>query len=410
MNAKSVYVHLPFCKTKCPYCDFTTSTIGKVNDSSREKLRTYINALLNEIDMRCEPLRDSDSKPVIKTIFFGGGTPSLHSAQEIDEILSKLRKYFIFDSDIEITLEANPGTVNKEKLAELKNIGINRISIGAQTFDEKLLIKLARGHTVKETFEAVEDTIDMGFKSWSLDLIYGLPKQNLESWQNTISTALNFNPPHISAYALSIESGTPFAKIYKNSSHVDIPQEESLVNMYKIANERFSERKIYRYEISNWARTGHEAKHNLTYWRAEEYYAFGVSAHGYLNSYRYENTKDLKLYLDALMSSPIQSETQASWHGNDIGSDNDTEGSNCMGQCVTNLMYIDEQERVEEEIMLKLRLETGITLSTAIIEKLDMDKLKFFTQKGLINRTENNIKLSTEGMLMSNKIIAGLIS
>jgi oxygen-independent coproporphyrinogen-3 oxidase len=367
---ESIYIHLPFCKTKCPYCDFASYA-----ENDRSKFKNYLDALLKEIDLSAAKLT---CKQKIKTIFFGGGTPSVHSAGEIKMISDKLREYFIFDASAEITLEANPGTVDKNHLQEFKDIGINRISVGVQSFDEGLLSKLGRGHSLNDTYRTLEDIIDLGFQSWNLDLIYGLPKQDLKSWYRSVDTALGFNPPHISMYALSIESSTPYGSMYKDSKHPDLPEEDILVDMYIKAHEKFEAQGILRYEISNWAKPGHEARHNLTYWRAQEYLAFGLGAHGFLNSIRYANTRNLAEYLN---------------------------GHQYMEQ-----KFINEDEHLEEEIMLKLRLREGLLLDAKISRRIDADKLEKFKKAKLIKQCDNNISLTTEGILLSNKVIGELLS
>lgn len=377
-HPKSIYIHLPFCKTKCPYCDFASFT-----ESSKEIFASYINALLQEIDYRCRDL--GPEKPEIETIFFGGGTPSVHSASEIEEILSKLKEYFLFADDIEITLEANPGTAYKAKLKGFQELGINRISFGAQTFDEDLLLKLGRGHSLADTYQTLENIIDLDFESWSFDLIYGLPGQSLESWQATLDEALKFKPPHISAYALSIEKNTPYGSIYKNSEHPDLPLEDELVQMYEKAHSEFEKHGLTRYEISNWSVPGREARHNLTYWRAEEYFAFGLSAHGYFQQYRYANTRDLKEYIANI------------------------EQGNFAAINVSH-EYIDAETKLEEQLMLQIRLKEGLNLESNLIKIVNLDKLNFFLDQGLIEKSDQKIRLSTKGVLLSNRVIAELAS
>ena len=194
---KSIYIHLPFCKTKCPYCDFASFT-----ERNLDIQESYLEALYNEINFFFKKHKISKEDTNIISIFFGGGTPSIHSAKQISRILEQLKSLCHFDENIEITMEANPGTIDLEKLCEFKETGINRLSIGAQSFNQKLLDKLARGHTVDETFEIIEYIKKVNFKSWSFDLIYGLPKQSLKELEETIKTAVSLGSPHISAYAL----------------------------------------------------------------------------------------------------------------------------------------------------------------------------------------------------------------
>ena len=384
MQAKSIYIHLPFCKTKCPYCDFASFVEDK-----EKRFQEYFKALFNEIDYRCQ---NFSTKPSIETIFFGGGTPSLHEAEEFVEIFLRLKKYFEFTQDIEITLEANPGTVSQAKLEGYLQQGINRLSLGVQTFSEKLIKYLARGHSVTEAKEIISLVKNIGFKSWSIDLIYGLPQQTRQDWLETIQVALSFEPPHVSSYALSIEANTPFGSIYKDSSHPDLPLEDDVVEMYYELNSRLENSGLERYEISNWAKPGHEAAHNLTYWQAQEYFAFGLSAHGYINSKRYANTRDMQAYLDKF-SKHNMPQSKAEYL---IDADEITES-------------LDKEKMLEERIFLALRLKKGLELTDAILEKIDSKKLEEYIAKAYLHEEKNRLKLDEKALMISNQIIFELI-
>lgn len=385
--AKSLYLHLPFCKTKCPYCDFASFT-----DKSKTQYEDYFKALSNEIDFRCSAFKE---KVDLKTIFFGGGTPSIHDADELKIVFHKLREYFNFDDTTEITLEANPGTVDQNKLKSFKELGINRLSLGVQSFDEDLLGNLARGHSVAEAKNIIKLVKEIGFKSWSIDLIYGLAHQSLEQWQASIQEALSFNPPHISSYALSIEANTPFGSIYKNSEHPDLPQEENIVKMYLYLNQELERQGLKRYEISNWSKIGHEAQHNLCYWHADEYYAFGLSAHGYISTKRYQNTRDLSEYYNRFLTDfkPEIIEEQETFRIQDHEINE----------------YINEEKALEEKIFLNLRLKSGLQLDSKLEEKMNMDKLRIFIDQGFIENTDNRLVLTEDALMISNKIIFELI-
>ena len=384
MQAKSIYIHLPFCKTKCPYCDFASFVEDK-----EKRFQDYFQALFNEIDYRCH---NFSNKVPIKTIFFGGGTPSLHEAGEFAKIFLKLKEYFDFDKDIEITLEANPGTVSQAKLEGYLQEGINRLSLGVQTFSERLIKHLARGHSVTEAKEIIALVKSIGFKSWSIDLIYGLPEQTMQDWLETIQIALGFEPPHVSSYALSIEANTPFGSIYKDSSHPDLPIENDVVEMYYELNSRLENNGLERYEISNWAKPGHEASHNLTYWQAQEYFAFGLSAHGYINSTRYANTREMQAYLDKFSK---QNLIQA--QGNFLIDENEITEN------------IDKEKMLEEKIFLALRLKKGLELTDAILEKIDSKKLEEYIAKAYLHEENNQLKLDEKALMISNQIIFELI-
>lgn len=390
MPAKSIYIHLPFCKTKCPYCDFASFV-----EDETSKQQAYIDALNREIDLR---LRDYDfESDLIETIFFGGGTPSIHNQKQLRQILDKLQQYFRFNKNVEVTLEANPGTIDLNKLIEFREIGINRISIGVQTFDEKLLQKLGRGHSVQDSFKVIEDIKNAGYNSWSFDLIYGLPQQDLESWNKTLDISLDLATPHISAYALSIEERTPFGAIYKNSYHQDLPNEDLVIEMYSLANEKFENTGLLRYEISNWAKANFEAKHNLTYWQAEEYFAFGLSAHGYIDRTRYKNVRELKNYMDFFLDSESMNKKVL------------TEQKYNLAFSEENFI-IDNREKLEEQILLGLRLTKGLVLDQDTLKLINEDSLKKYLNQGFLEIIENNLRLTNKALMVSNKIIGALLA
>jgi oxygen-independent coproporphyrinogen-3 oxidase len=378
--AKSIYIHLPFCKTKCPYCDFASGT-----EKNPEIWQKYQQALINEIKLFMQ-INQLGTKPEIDTIFFGGGTPSIHQASYLKKILETLSVYFDFSlTASEITLEANPGTIDLEKLLEFKDIGINRISLGIQSFDKELLDKLGRGHTLKESRQALKDIISCKFNSWSLDLMYGLPKQTLNSFESSIKEALEYQPPHISAYALSIEASTPYAKIYQSTSHPDLPLENELSQMYESLNTKLESTGLNRYEISNWSKAGHESRHNLCYWHAHEYFAFGLGAHGYFNSVRYANTKDLNEYLQQYLKKPATLTRVSEDH-------------------------ISQPEKLEEKVFLGLRLEQGLKLSEELKPILDLNQLELLIDLKFITLDQyDNLKLAPKGFFVSNTIIGKLL-
>ncbi len=383
-TGKSCYIHLPFCKTKCPYCDFASFT-----DNENDKYQKYFKALINEIQFRSQNLT---TRPKLKTIYFGGGTPSIHNGADVKNILAALKKYYDFDQSIEITLEANPGTINQTKLESFLAAGVNRISLGVQTFSEELIGYLARGHTVSEAIEAIKIIKSLAFDSWSLDLIYGLPHQSLEDFSKSIDTALSFDPPHISSYALSIEPNTPFGSIYKDSSHKDLPQEDKVLKMYFLLNKKLEDAGLLRYEISNWASFGQESKHNLCYWLAQEYYAFGLSAHGFVDKKRYANTRNFDDYQERFLN--IKAEY--------------TESGFFINQ-EEILELIDDNKALEEQIFLSLRLKQGLKLNAKIEEKINMAKLNSFCEQGYLSLKNRNLSLNEKALMISNKIIFELI-
>ena len=396
LKARSIYIHLPFCKSICPYCDFASYA-----NKSAEMKATYLAALKTEIravgellgNIFCNGGAESASKFTIDTVFFGGGTPSIHSSREIEEILNVLKEYVVFSDDVEITLEANPGTVDLEKLQAFKDIGINRLSIGAQTFNQDILSKLARGHTVEETFEIIDLIKKVNFKSWSFDLIYGLPHQSLDDWKSTLELALEKGSPHLSAYALSIEPITPFGSIYGSSEHPDLAGEDALAEMYEVCNQMLKERGLNRYEVSNWAKGGHESRHNLCYWKADEYLAFGLSAHGYLRGYRFAHTRDIEEYI-RLFTQPVDIIQKALR----------------TGTIYEDYKFIGKKEALEEEIMLGLRLSTGLEKRNEILSLLNREKINTLINEGFILEYPDRFSLSEKGYFLSNGVISYILA
>lgn len=282
----SLYVHIPFCKRKCNYCDFP-SYAGKEN-----YIPDYIEALKAEVGY-ISSLYDS---PEISTIYVGGGTPTLLSDGNLQTIFDSLRKDFTIAKDAEITVEANPGTVTKEKLSAMFGAGVNRISLGAQTFNNRMLKKLGRIHLAHETRDAFALIREAGFKNVNIDLIFSLPGENLKDWKETLKQTLVLSPEHISTYNLQIEEGTPFYG-EKLEGSLKMPSEELELEMYEYAISSLKDSGYHHYEISNFAKEGHECLHNIAYWTLKDYIGIGAGAHSYLNGSRIGNTPILEKYL-----------------------------------------------------------------------------------------------------------------
>jgi oxygen-independent coproporphyrinogen-3 oxidase len=314
----SLYLHIPFCTHRCAYCDFNTYA------GQESLIPAYVGALVQEINFVGNKLRTTQSsnyttKP--HTIFFGGGTPSLLSPKQFESIFKAIHNNFTLTEDGEITIEANPGTVSYENLLKLRKIGINRISYGVQSANTEELRMLERAHNFFDVLEAVTSARKAGFDNLNLDLIYGLPEQTLQTWQTTIQRILDLHPEHISAYALTLEHGTPFGR-WATKGLLPLPDPDLAAEMYEWAGETLEANGYVQYEISNWSKIKDESsnqapssfipqnssfacKHNLQYWRGLPYLAFGAGAHGYANGYRYSNVLGIKTYIDRLTNSPI---------------------------------------------------------------------------------------------------------
>jgi oxygen-independent coproporphyrinogen-3 oxidase len=374
----AIYIHIPFCKTHCPYCDFAVWVISHPR---------HANTIEAYIDSLCLEIKDRSHGEYIQTIYFGGGTPSILSSDQLSRIMQTLKENFQVSHQAEITLETNPGTVDLEKLKSIRQLGFNRLSIGVQTFDSELLQKLARGHNKEDALKTLSWAKEAGFENISLDLIFGLPGQSMSSWEDTIDQALSEQIQHISCYALTIEEGTPFHKMYSNSNHTHtnsaknsvIPSEEITVQMYEKLQVKLLEKGFEQYEVSNFAKTGFQSKHNLTYWRNEEFYGYGVSAHEFIKGERKSHNRNLEEYIQNPHSQIIL-------------------------DCNPAL----------EELMLKLRTNEGLNL-IEYQKKFDINlltqkekQIKQFQEAELIILSENNLKLTSKGFILSTYLIGEL--
>lgn len=297
----SVYLHIPFCTHRCAYCDFNTYA------GQQHLLPAYVDALCREINWVGAL---APQGLVVHTVYFGGGTPSLLSPRQFDVILGALNRVFQVSSDAEFTVEANPGTVSAEGLRELRGLGINRISLGVQSANGEELRTLERRHTYLDVLEAVSAARRAGFDNVSLDLIYGLPEQTLDTWQRTVERVLQLGPDHLSAYSLTLEHGTPFGR-WTSRGLMPSPNADLAADMYEWFSERLSRAGYLQYEISNWGRSGSACRHNLQYWRALPYLGLGAGAHGYAGGYRYSNVLRIKTYVDRMQPSPAISATRS---------------------------------------------------------------------------------------------------
>jgi oxygen-independent coproporphyrinogen-3 oxidase len=311
----SIYIHIPFCTHRCAYCDFNTYA------GQESLIPAYVDALIREIEfVGRRTTKLPNYQTTIHTVFFGGGTPSLLSSAQLGKIFLALQRSFNLLEDSENTIEANPGTVSFEELKKLREIGINRISFGVQSANTEELRMLERAHDFFDVIEAVASARKAGFDNLNLDLIYGLPGQSLKTWQTTVKRIVDLHPEHISAYALTLEHGTPFGR-WSARGLLPLPDPDHAAEMYEWASESFEANGFTQYEISNWAihvegqktkvRTDlrhstfdfvptFACRHNLQYWRSLPYLAFGAGAHGYANGYRYSNVLRIKTYIERL--------------------------------------------------------------------------------------------------------------
>lgn len=359
---KSAYIHIPFCSNKCNYCSFVSYTNLKSKDA-------YIDCLISEI-------KKSYKNELMETIYFGGGTPSKLTIDDFNRIL----KLFNLNDKTEITAEINPEDANENYFKALKEVGINRISIGIQTFDDKLLKAIGRRHTKDEAIKAVKSTQNAGFKNVSIDLIYGLPGQTLNDFSDTLDKALHLNIQHISLYGLKIEEGSKFYNTMPDS----LPDNDEQAEMYLHAVQQLTKNGFEHYEISNFSKESFESKHNLTYWDNEQYYGFGAAASGYEDGTRYTNQSSIEHYIE-----------------------NPT--------LKASVMELSKENKIEEEIFLGFRKTEGID-TNRINEKFGVDfnkNYKKIIDKYVLSKhmetTKTGYKLTLEGLLLSNDILSEFI-
>jgi oxygen-independent coproporphyrinogen-3 oxidase len=288
---EAAYLHIPFCRQRCHYCDFATGL------GTRELIETYVQMLCREIGSSYRYRHLAGDPRPLTSIFFGGGTPSLLTVEQLGRILTQLRERIPFHPDCEISLEANPGTLTREQLAGYRELGVNRISLGVQAFQPELLAACGRLHGVEEVYEAVADLQAAGFENFNLDLIFGLPYQTLEHWQQSLRAVLEINPTHVSVYDLTIEPGTRFGRMYRPGA-APLPSEETTVAMYLMARELLTEAGYIHYEISNFARPGYACRHNRVYWENRPYFGFGMGSVGYEGGRRIQQPKTLYHYFE----------------------------------------------------------------------------------------------------------------
>ncbi len=375
----SIYIHYPFCKSKCPYCDFNSHVRDNV------EYERFTNAYLREIEFFAPHLKDR----AIKTIFFGGGTPSLMPIKMVEKILEKITATWNLDENCEITLEANPTSFESEKFKDLKQVGINRLSIGVQALNDSDLKFLGREHSAKEAISTIKKAAEI-FDNFSFDLIYARPTQTLESWRAELKQALEFNTKHLSLYQLTIEKGTKFFGEFKQKKFI-MPDENLSADFYEMTNQITSDAGFELYEISNYAKKNFECKHNLVYWQGGDYLGIGAGAHSRVFLDGEKNRKAIMMTHEPL-----------AW----------LNGAEKNGAAIQTNTEISPYELTEELTLMALRLKNGIEnkifyeiLQKNLPEIFDYEKLQKLENQGLINITKNSIKITKDKRILSNAII-----
>ena len=394
-----LYIHIPFCMKKCAYCDFLSGP------APRETIDRYVTALVAEI-RQYQKLAENYR---VTTIFFGGGTPSILSGGQMKEIFAALRDVFEIQADAEITMEANPGTVTEENLLAYRACGINRISFGLQSVDDKELKLLGRVHTMRQFEESYDLARKTGFQNINVDLISAIPGQTVESWEHTLDTVIRMNPEHISAYSLIIEEGTPFYEIYGENAKEEqdsrcekcladdgkqmdigknfpkLPDEEAERRMYELTAEKLEAAGYLQYEVSNYAKPGYACRHNKGYWQRVEYLGIGTGAASLIENERYQHISDTDLYIRA---------------------------NGKLDRIEEEKETLDWNAQVEETMFLGLRMKEGINKQKfreryhREIQEVYGEVLGKLKEEGLLREEEERICLTKRGNDLSNYVLA----
>lgn len=365
-----VYLHIPFCKSRCSYCDFATDVYR-----SADAVERYVDALVKEIGLFKTAGIEAD------TIYFGGGTPSLLTSDQVERILTAVRSKFAISPDAEVTMEMNPATVTPATLAAYRRLGINRASFGVQTFDDTELKRLARGHDAQDARDTLRMLREAGFDNISFDLIAGLPRQTLTDWERNLDEALSLAPEHLSLYLLEIHEGTPLAEQIR-SERQPLPDESLAADMFELMLDRVQGAGFGQYEISNFSKPGRESRHNSKYWTLDAVFGFGVSAHSFDGHERYANERDTAAYVNLIEK---------------LGSAED---------------YREQTDVASEFAFLGLRLNRGIDLADYKkcfghdLRERYAEDLERLTDAGLIELENGTLRLTRRGMLYSNEVFA----
>lgn len=354
----SAYIHLPFCRRRCFYCDFAIVAVGERNESSAARIDStmdgYVDSVCTEIAFTFRRWPPPNKVRPLKTLFFGGGTPSLLPAHHLARIIDTLERCCGLENNVEISMEMDPGTFNRVSLGEFVNCGVNRVSLGVQAFHDDFLKACGRSHGLQDVYDAIDIIHRSGLKNWSLDLISSLPHQTLELWEESLRKAVDAVPAHISVYDLQVEEGTKFGIWYKPGQH-PLPNEESSAAFYRLASSLLREAGFEHYEISNYAKPGYQCCHNLVYWKNLPYYAFGLGATSFIHGQRFSRPRKWKEYGDFVKGLELCTSGQVQGRGHFM---KNPEPSTSDGN-VTDTV----EDRLCDTIMLSLRLARGLDLT-----------------------------------------------
>ena len=375
----AAYIHIPFCRRRCYYCDFPISVVGDRGNAAATMVEEYLTALIRDIQ-----LTDGTGQP-LTTVFFGGGTPSLLSPRQLGEVISAIALKFGIDRDAEISMEIDPGTFDRDRLKGYLAAGLNRFSLGVQTFDEELLKICGRSHTRSDVLSAVDIIKQLDIKNFSLDLISGLPHQTIEHCRSSLEQAIAISPVHLSCYDLVLEPVTAFGKQYQPGS-TPLPDDEATANMYRLTQQTLTAAGYQHYEVSNYARLGYECRHNRIYWENQPYYGFGMGAASYIGGKRFSRPRTRQEYYEWLEAG-----------------------------AVVDTPEISATDYLLETLMLGLRLSEGVELDRfePQVRHSILDCIKPYLKRDWVElvSSDRGVRLclsDPEGFLFSNTILARL--
>jgi oxygen-independent coproporphyrinogen-3 oxidase len=382
MQPLGLYVHIPFCAAKCVYCDFDSH-------AGREHLiPAYVQALVEEMRLWSRVARGRS----VQTLYFGGGTPSLVSLERLGAVTRALRDAFAVRDDAEVSLEANPGTVDERYLRGLRDLGFNRLSLGVQSFDDRELQALGRIHSAEDAREAYRAARAAGFDNVNLDLIFGLPGQRLAEWRPSLKEALRLGPEHLSLYTLTVAEGTPLACDVAQG-RVPAPDPDRQADMYVWAEDHLAAAGYDHYEISNWSLRGRRCRHNVAYWENREYLGLGAGAHSHLDGRRFANIATPEQYVAIVENAGASG----------------TSGQSHMPQLVS-VETVDEALAMADTLIMGLRLSEGVSLSafrerfgTELTERYG-EKVPDLLSSGLLEMTDGRLRLTRRGRLLGNEV------
>ena len=389
-----MYIHIPFCSLKCSYCDFNSYA------GQEERVRPYVDALIVEMGLWSHCARGRR----VATVFFGGGTPSLLPIDELERVISAIRERFAVEPQVEVTLEANPGTVDLDYLRRLLTLGVNRLSLGVQSFHDDELAALDRIHSVAEVEETYRWAREVGFRRINLDLIYGLPQQPMERWRASLERAIELGPDHMSLYALTVEEGTKLAYDIDHG-RVPEPDGDAQAAMYEWVGERMASAGYCQYEISNWARSGQECRHNLVYWRDGEWLGLGAGAHSHLGRFRFADVYSPSRYVELVEETATAGPP-------------DTPDVAALVKSMRQVTFVEKlspELAMADTVILALRLNEGLSAAEFRVRfGRDLDdvygtRLTELDSLGLVERADGRIRLTPRGRLLANEVFVRLL-